>query len=400
MSFLDILAESPDELGSNEDYPPVCVVTHPLSAAGENAARTLLKILSAITQVSLITANLPNDSKIRDRYKVTEVTRTRAAQSNLLVAALRFIGNQFRMCAAIVRQDEPVILFFGATSYILPIAWARLLRRTVIVEPRGDVPLTLQLTWERGLPSPVASMLAGIVRILERAGFFLSNRVVTYTPGMAEQLGLDPTSKLVYPHGARYVDTEHFSPKNQFEERDRTIGYIGRFDEEKGVRELAFAIQHLPTDVKVRFIGEGELSGWLRGQLVEEIDAGRVEIAGWVAHQDVSSELNQLKLLVLPSSPTEGLPTIVLEALACGTPVYATPVSGVPDVIRPGETGFHICSRDPETMAEEIATILNKEDLLDVSETGRKLIESIYSFEAAVDRYSKLFDSLCPLRLR
>jgi glycosyltransferase involved in cell wall biosynthesis len=91
--------------------------------------------------------------------------------------------------------------------------------------------------------------------------------------------------------------------------------------------------------------------------------------------------------VVLPSEPTEGLPTSILEALACGTPVYATPVSGVPDVVRPDETGFLMESAAPADIESELLAILDREDLPEISRAGRDLIESEYSFTAAQERY-------------
>jgi len=165
---------------SDERYSEVCVVTHPLGAAGENATRTLLEILSAITAVSLVTADLPEDSEIRDRHEVVELT-DRGTGSPLPVAAGRFILNQLRMCRVIARRDEEVVLFFGATAYLLPIAFARLIGRTVILEPRGDVPLTLRVQWEQRVLTPIAAILAGVVSTLETVGYRLSNGIITYT---------------------------------------------------------------------------------------------------------------------------------------------------------------------------------------------------------------------------
>jgi glycosyltransferase involved in cell wall biosynthesis len=65
----------------------------------------------------------------------------------------------------------------------------------------------------------------------------------------------------------------------------------------------------------------------------------------------------------MPSEPTEGLPTVILEAMTCGTPAYATPVSGVPDVVRERRTGFLMSSRDPDGIAADIEAILDREDL-------------------------------------
>lgn len=378
---------------SDENLPDVCVVTHPLAAAGENATRSLLDILSAITGVALVTADLPADSEIRDRHELVELTRKSAGDS-VPVAAVRFLLNQLRMCRVLADREEDVVLFYGATSYLLPIVVARLLGKTVLVEPRGDVSLTLRLNWEQRLLDPVAAGLAGLVRALERAGFAAADGVVTYTPSMARKLGLHPEAPDVYPTGARYVRTDEFRVATPYAERERVVGFLGRLDEEKGIRELASVAKSLPDDITFRFIGDGDLREWLEAELAGEIAADQVELTGWVDHDDVPAQLNDLALLVLPSQPTEGLPTTILEALACGTPVLASPVSGVPDVVREGETGFHIDSREPAAIRETILGILDRDDLVGICENGRDLIESEYSFRAACERYRAVFAQL------
>jgi hypothetical protein len=375
------------------DLPNVCVVTHPLAAAGENATRSLLDILSAITSVALVTADLPADSEIRDRHELVELTQKGAGDS-VVIAAFRFLLNQLRMCRVIAGRDEDVVLFFGATSYLLPIVVTRLLGKTVLVEPRGDVPLTLRLNWEQQLPDQVAAVLAGAVRALERAGFAVAHGVITYTPEMARQLDLHPESPSVYPTGARYVRTSEFCVQRPYADRDRVVGFLGRLDEEKGVRELAAVATQLPDDITFRFVGDGDLREWLEEDLAADIEAGHVELTGWVDHDKVPHALNDLELLILPSQPTEGLPTTILEALACGTPVYASPVSGVPDVVRDEETGFTIDSRESTALAAGIERILDRNDLAAISENGRTLIEREYSFDAACERYRGILRSV------
>jgi glycosyltransferase involved in cell wall biosynthesis len=377
----------------NGGLPDVCVVTHPLAAAGENATRSLLDILSVITSITLVTADLPEDSDIWEKREVIELSRKGAGES-VAVAAARFILNQIRMARTVAARDEDVVLFFGATSYVFPILVARALGKTVLVEPRGDVPLTLRLNWEQQMPLVLARLLAGFVWAFERAGFAIANGVVTYTPSMASQLGLDPGAPNVYSTGARYVRTEEFDVDVPFQERDRVVGFLGRFDEEKGIRELAAVARSLPDDVTFRFIGDGDLGEWLRDELSDEIRAGDVELAGWVDHDDVPAELNRLQLVILPSQPTEGLPTTILEALACGTPVYATPVSGVPDVVKDGETGFYMHETTPAAILDDISSILGRENLNAISRTGRELVESEYSFEAAQERYAAILSNV------
>lgn len=370
----------------------ICVVTHPLGPAGENATRTLLDILAELGGVTLITADLPADSSIRDHRDVIELT-AKGVGDNILIAAIRFVLNQFRMCVAIRQRPEEVVLFFGATAYLLPILFARAMGNTVLVEPRGNVPLTLQLNWEQRMPGSLARLFAGTVWLLERAGFAAAHTVVTYTPNMARELGLDPESPDVYAHGARYVDTEKFRPTASFEERDNIVGFVGRLDEEKGIRELVDAAKRLPEGVTFRFVGDGPLLDELEQELADEIHNGSVELTGWVEHDDVPAELSRMKFLVMPSHPTEGLPTTIIEAMACGTPVYAMSVAGIPDVIRDGETGFVMKQRDGELIASDIITILNEGSLSAVSERARSLTVDRYSFDAAVKRYESLLAS-------
>lgn len=371
----------------------VCVVTHPLSSSGENATRTLLDVLAALGPVSLVTADLPAASTIRDDHEVVEITRAGAGDS-ILVAAVRFALNQLRMSRVVAGRDEDVVLFFGATAYLLPVLVARLVGKTVAVEPRGDVPLTLKLNWRQRVPDPVAAVLAGLVRLLERTSFAAADGVVTYTPNMARQLGLDPDDADVHPNGARYVDTDTFAPRTPYGDRPKTVGFLGRLDEEKGIRTLAAVARRLPDDYTFRFIGSGDLDDWLADELDAEIETGSVELAGWVDHDDVPRELDGLRLLVMPSEPTEGLPTTILEALACGTPVYATPVAGVPDVVRAGDTGFLMEATDADRILTDLERILGRDDLAEISANGRALVENEYSFDAAVDRYREILAAL------
>lgn len=374
------------------EHPEICVVSHPIGAAGV-AVEDLLAILTSITTVSLITAGIDDESSMPNDCEVVIVSGDGTGRG-VIVSALRYLRNQLQMCHQLWRRDEPIVLFFGATSYLLPILFTRLLGKTVVLEPRGNVPLSLKLNWERRLPTLIAGLLANVVAVLERTGYRVSTRIITYTPAMAQELGLDRYAQKLYSDGARFVSTDRFSPTTPFESREPVVGFIGRMDEEKNVRTLATVAKQLPEDVTFRFVGDGRLKTWLKSELADEIETGSVETVGWVNHDQVAAELNQLKLLVLPSEPTEGLPTTILESMACRTPVYATPVSGVPDVVRDGETGFFIDCTQPEAIRSDITAILRRDDLAEISLAGRALIREKYSFEAAVDRYRSILADL------
>jgi glycosyltransferase involved in cell wall biosynthesis len=169
---------------------------------------------------------------------------------------------------------------------------------------------------------------------------------------------------------------------------------IGRLDTEKGIEELIQAVKRLPSDVTFRFVGDGAYREVVEQQLAAEIEAGQVELTGWVDHDEVPAHLNGIKLLVLASEPTEGLPTAIQEAFACGTPIYATPVSGIPSVVAEGETGFLMQDRSPGRIAEKVESILSREDLPEISETCRAFAVKNYSFEASVDNFECLLVGL------
>jgi glycosyltransferase involved in cell wall biosynthesis len=370
----------------------VCVITYPLGTTA-TATSDLLDILSELTTVSLVTADISEGAELDEDHEIVEISDVGTGGS-IPIAAIRFLRNQLRMCRVLQTRDEDVVWFFGATSYLLPILFANLIGKTVVLQPRGDVPLTLRLQWEQRVPGLLARFLAGIVRTLENMGYRLADGIVTYTPAMASELSLDRYEEKLYPNGARYVDTDRFSPRTPYEERDRVVGYVGRLDEEKGIRMLAEVAKQLPEDVTFVFAGDGELRGWLENELSEQLDSGSVEMVGWVDHEDVPEVLSRLRLLILSSHPTEGLPTIILESFACGTPVYATPVSGVPDVVREGETGFLMENIDSNTIQAEIEETLRREDLNQISQNTRELIQTEYSFEAAIERYRVILNEL------
>ena len=113
----------------------------------------------------------------------------------------------------------------------------------------------------------------------------------------------------------------------------------------------------------------------------------------WIPHDELPEYLNELKLLVLPSY-TEGLPNIMLEAMACGTPVLATPVGAIPDVINDGENGFILESNNPEYIAENAIRALNYPNLDKIVKNARELVEKEITYEGAVERYRKILKEL------
>jgi len=377
----------------DEAFPDVTVVTMRSGAKPQTATYHLMNVLVELTAVSLVTVTLAEESLIHGEYNVTEISR--GAKGNTLAGTLlAFLGNQLRLCRELLGRDASVVYFFGGTAYVLPVLFARLAGKTVVIQPRGDVPLTLQLEWEQRYPTALARTLANLVRALEFVSLAVSNRIVTYTESMARELGLERFEHKLYPDGTRYIALDAFSPSVTYDRRDCRVGMVGRLDVEKGVEGLAEAVEFLSNDVEFLFVGDGDRRGWIERRLADEIASERVELTGRVDHCEIPEKLNNIKLLVLASQPTEGLPTVIQEAFACGTPVYAPPVSAIPDVVIEGETGFLMHDRSPAQIAADIEGVLDSQDLSEISNNCREFAVENYSFEASVERFRTLLSDL------
>jgi len=377
----------------SEGESGVCIVTQPQRSQSKDHAHDLADIIAAITSVSVLTANLPSESSLRADHEVVEFSSAGTGE-HVAIEAIRFLLNQLRLCVALHRRNEGTVLFFGTTAYLLPVLFSTLIGKTVVLLPRGDVPLSLRLRWEDRLPALLARLLAGAVSLLERINYRLADAIVTYTPAMADELGLERYDDKLYTNGARFVDTELFNVQLPYDQRKQVVGFVGRLDVEKRVPELAAAAKELPENVKFIFVGDGDYRSLLEAELSDKIDNEQVEVVGWVDREEIPEQLNRMRLLVVPSHPTEGLPTVILEAMACGTPVLATPVAGVPDVVKEEKTGFLMADVDGETIATAIDTILAWEEIAGVSESARELIRSEYSFESAVGRYTTILSEI------
>ena len=146
-------------------------------------------------------------------------------------------------------------------------------------------------------------------------------------------------------------------------------------------------------DISFAIGGDGPLQSRVK-ELVNKANLNnRVRFVGWIPHDELPGYLNELKLLVLPSY-TEGLPNIMLEAMACGTPVLATAVGAIPDVVKDNETGFIMENNSPDCIARNIIRALSHPNLEQIAENARALVEKEYNFEAAIKGYENILAGL------
>lgn len=150
-----------------------------------------------------------------------------------------------------------------------------------------------------------------------------------------------------------------------FKKRDNIIGYVGRLSDEKGISEFIHSLPRLCEkydDFQICIVGDGALSDFVNDFILSDHLESKVIRMNWVDHCCLSELLNQLNLLVLPSY-TEGLPNILLESMACGTPVLGSLVGGIPDVINNGVNGFILAENTPESIFNSLDYILSYSNL-------------------------------------
>jgi colanic acid/amylovoran biosynthesis glycosyltransferase len=158
---------------------------------------------------------------------------------------------------------------------------------------------------------------------------------------------------------------------------------LGRLVPKKGFSVLLMAcrlLQAQGVEVRLTLAGDGPERGKIRELIHREGLADRVSLPGAVPHREVARLMAAADLLVMPSliAPSgdrDGIPNVILEALLCGVPVVASAVSGIPEVIREGDTGWLTAPGDPEALARAVeAALADPEEARRRAERGRDLV--------------------------
>ncbi len=164
---------------------------------------------------------------------------------------------------------------------------------------------------------------------------------------------------------------------------DKIILFVGRLEPLKGVSQLLKAMTYLPASQKPRLVivgGEGNSAEMeeLQRQSRELKISDSVIFRGLIKHEQMPLFYSAADVCVLPSY-YESFGLVALESLACGTPVIATDVGDLKNIIRQGETGYVLVDNEPRQLAEKIALLLSR---------PTPDAESILALRASVSRFS------------
>ena len=131
----------------------------------------------------------------------------------------------------------------------------------------------------------------------------------------------------------------------------RRVVAIGRLVEQKGQLALIRAMALMGEDLHLVLIGDGEMRGQIEGLIREKGLSDRVTLTGWVDEARIAEELAGAHGLVMPSF-AEGLPMVIMEAMAAARPVIATYIAGTPELVQEGKTGWLVPAGDEAALAD------------------------------------------------
>ncbi len=311
-------------------------------------------------------------------------------------------------------EEEIPVHFVGVRRPTqLPLATGRLARLLVDFRPHVLQTFLFHANVVGALAAPRADVpvLVGGIRVAEPKRWHLwiqrrlaqrFDRFVCVSESVARhaaERGLPSDKLVVIPNG---IDTSLYSAAHKSDltapgvpPGKRTIVYVGRLDQQKGVDVLLDAapsfLARLPEhDLLV--VGDGRWRDRLEKQAATSGAAQRIHFCGF--RSDVPEILAASELLVLPSR-WEGMPNVLLEAMASGLPVVASDVEGVAEVLGPLAAEQTVPPLDTGALASHIAGILEHRAAAErLGAANRARVEQHYSLDAVIDAYERLYRSL------
>ena len=234
-------------------------------------------------------------------------------------------------------------------------------------------------------------------RTLGRAVVGSSDRIIAVSDavgGHAVRLGARPEAVRVIANG---VDTRRFYPAMGRQNGTFRVACVGRLILNKGPQYLVEAapqVLRARPETEFVFVGDGPLRSGLEERARQLGISRRLVFLG--TRPDVAAILQTCDVLARPSL-LEGMPLTVLEAMACGLPVVATPVSGTAELVRDGENGLLVQPGDPACLARAILRLMEDEPLRTAQgKRGRHLVEGGFSWEAVAERTLAVYRELLP----
>lgn len=173
---------------------------------------------------------------------------------------------------------------------------------------------------------------------------------------------------------------------------------VGRLSEQKGQLLLVEALGQLRRQglrVELDFVGDGELRSQLERAIAEQGLSDSVKITGWADGETVRHILDACSAFVLPSF-AEGLPVVIMEAMARGRPVLSTYVAGIPELVQPGQNGWLVAAGSADELANAVREVVTTplEVLAEMGRNGRARVAAQHDIRRIGRRLATLMRSI------
>ena len=171
---------------------------------------------------------------------------------------------------------------------------------------------------------------------------------------------------------------------------------VGRLSPEKGQFVLIDALGELRrqgVDAELVLAGDGDLRSAIERHCTLRGVADRVRVTGWISGSAVRKEIEASRALVL-SSFAEGLPVVLMEAMACARPVIATRIAGVPELVRDGQDGWLVAPGNPMELADAMRRCLQADDqMLEVmGAAARERALNTHDVDRSAEQLRQIFE--------
>jgi glycosyltransferase involved in cell wall biosynthesis len=170
---------------------------------------------------------------------------------------------------------------------------------------------------------------------------------------------------------------------------------VGRLCRQKGQLLLIEALARLHrqgVEAQLVLAGDGEMRPEIEAAIARHGLRDQVRITGWIGSDAVRREILAARALVLPSF-AEGLPMVLMEALALRRPVITTAIAGIPELVRPGENGWLIPAGSVDDLAQAMADCLARtpDELLALGTAGHARVLADHSVDREAAKLAELF---------
>lgn len=245
--------------------------------------------------------------------------------------------------------------------------------------------------------------MSKIVILIERFIASFTDKIIVLTELEKRDLinfKIIPTKKIAVINSGLEIDAYHKIDVNiskkkeelQIDSEVTLVGMIGRLEPVKGPEYLIAAAKLVAENfpkVKFLIVGDGTLRGKLEADCKKLMISDKCIFTGW--REDIPQILSILDILVLPSV-NEAVGRILIEAGACGLPVIASNVGGVPGIVKDQETGILVPPKDPPSLAKAIINLLeDKEKRIKMGVAAKNWVDDKFKASKMVESISNLY---------